>query len=49
MTQGKVEWFDKERGYGFISPLCGGGELFVEGGGLPADPRQVGTHGKGRL
>ncbi len=30
MAQGKVKWFDKERGYGFISPLGGGEEIFVE-------------------
>ena len=30
MAQGKVKWFNKERGYGFISPLGRGEEIFVE-------------------
>ena len=30
MAQGTVEWFSKNRGYGFISPLGGGEAVFVE-------------------
>jgi CspA family cold shock protein len=30
MAQGNVKWFDKERGYGFISPLGGSEDVFVE-------------------
>lgn len=30
MAQGTIRFFDKERGYGFISPLGGGEDVFVE-------------------
>ena len=29
MPQGKVKWFDAEKGYGFITPTDGSKDLFV--------------------
>lgn len=29
MNQGKIKFYNAEKGYGFIQPDCGGGDIFL--------------------
>lgn len=37
MATGTLNWFDAEKGYGFITPDDGSRELFVQRSGIAAD------------
>lgn len=37
MAPGTVTWFNAEKGYGFITPVSGGADLFVHDSSIQAD------------
>ena len=38
MAHGTVKWYNKEKGFGFISPISGEGDIFVRKEGVVDHP-----------
>ena len=47
MAQGKVKWFNNQKGYGFITPEGGSGDVFVHYSAVTGDGFKTLNEGDG--